>query len=312
MTASGSIVTLTLNPALDVSTSVGSLSAGHKLRCAPPRSDPGGGGINVSRVCRRLGEPTIAVAPLGGPFGEEIERLLAAEAIPTVVVPVGGATRQSMMVREESTGAEFRFVLPGPALGRAEVEAACERAVEAAQGSRFFVLSGSLPEGTDIGVVDDLVEALPHAAVVVDTSGAALSAALRSGAHLVKPSARELARAVGEVLRTEAEVERAAQALMARSRVEVLIVSIGSGGAIVVGSSGDVIRLRAPTVQVRSTVGAGDSMVAGLVVGLNRGLGLEQAAALGVAAGTAAVLTDGTELCRAADVDALLPLVTVD
>lgn len=312
MSSSSEIVTLTVNPALDVSTQVEAMAPSHKLRCAPPRVDPGGGGINVSRVCRRLGQPTTAVAPLGGGFGDEIKRLLITDAIPTRAVPVDADTRQSVTVLDDSTGYQYRFVFPGSGLSGPEI-AACRAATQdAARDSRVVVVSGSMPGGRGGGLVVDLVDSLPEAAVIVDTSGAALTSALRAGAYLVKPSARELAQITGAVLRTEAEVEQAARDLVAHSNVEVLVVSIGAGGALVVQASGETMRVRAPTVQVRSAVGAGDAMVGGLAAGLNRGWGLERSAALGVAAGTAAVLTEATELCHAAEVEELLPLVTVD
>ncbi len=311
MTPDPRIATLTPAPALDVSTTVPFLAPTHKLRCGPPVAEPGGGGINVSRVCARLGEPSAVVAPLGGVVGQEVLRLLGDAGQAVHPVPIEGATRQSVTVREDATGDQYRFVLPAPGLTPDEVDACRTAVVEAAASARTVVVSGSVPPGAQ-DLVTAVVEDCPHAAVLVDTSGPALEAALWSGAHLVKPSARELADVTGTPLDTEVEVACAARALVARSRVDVLVVSIGAGGALVVPSGSETIRVRAPTVKVRSAVGAGDAMVAGLAVGLARGWDLQRAATLGVAAGTAAVLTDGTELCHADDIDALLPLVVVD
>ncbi len=308
--ADAPIVTLTLNPALDISSSVPVVSPSHKLRCTAPVVEPGGGGINVSRVCQRLGERSVAVVPVGGAVGNRLTDLLAAEGIDARVVPLAEETRESISITEETTGHQYRFVLPGPALQAGEIEA-CHRAVtEAAADARCLVVSGSLPEGVDPRIIADLVAALPDVDVLVDTSGSALPAALQSGAYLVKPSARELASVVGRTLHTEAEVTEAAIEVHGSSRVEVLVASIGAGGAIVVDHRGPH-RLRAPSVQVRSTVGAGDSMVAGLAVGRQRGLDADRAAALGVAAGTATVLTEGTGLCRRDDVERLLGAVAV-
>ncbi len=303
------IATLTLNPALDVSTSVAAVVPAHKLRCDRAVREPGGGGINVARVAERLGERALAVLPLGGPSGATVQALLGVEAMDTTIVPIGGQTRESMSVMEENTGRQYRFVLPGPTLTSAEVDACKQATIEAATGCRCLVISGSLPDGVDPAVFTDLVEALPDTMVIVDTSGPALKAALQCGAYLVKPSARELANLVERPLPDEAAIEVAARELAASNPVEVVVASIGAGGAIVVTSDGQSTRLRAPTVQVRSAVGAGDSMVAGLAVGISRGLGLDDAVALGVAAGTATVLTDGTELCSPDDVDQLLPIV---
>lgn len=299
------IVTLTLNPALDVSTSVPVVSPSHKLRCARPVREPGGGGINVTRVCRRLGEPSVAVMPIGGPAGQRVATLLAAEGIAAETISIGGETRESISISEETTGHQYRFVLPGPALTPEEVEACLRATIDAAIGARCLVVSGSMPDGVEPSIMADLVAAVGDTKVLVDTSGPALAAALDSGAHLVKPSARELAQVVGRTLDTEADVTEAAIEVHRSSRAEVLVASIGAGGAIVVDGAG-VHRLRAPSVQVRSTVGAGDSMVAGIAVGIQRGLSADRATALGVAAGTATVLTDGTGLCRPEDVERLL------
>ncbi len=306
------IVTLTLNPALDVSLSTAVVVPTHKLRTSKPRYQPGGGGINVSRVCRRLGEITVAVLPLGGPPGGRMADLLIEELDEADVrtIPMAGDTRESISIVASTTGDQYRFVLPGPSLGRSEVDL-CIDAVAAtvlAAGSRCVVVSGSVPDGVELDIFARLVALVPEASVIVDTSGPALTAALRSGAYLVKPSARELAAAAGRELLTEADIIDAAREVKSDSDVEVIVVSIGPGGAVVL-TADDTIRLRAPTVQVRSAVGAGDSMVAGIAVGLNRQLDLTQAVALGVAAGTAAVLTDGTDLCHVEDVDRLLTLV---
>lgn len=312
------IITLTLNPALDVSSAVDAVMPEHKLRCDRPTFEPGGGGVNVARVCQRLGQEALAVVPVGGTVGSKVGQLLDAESLPWRPVPVAEETRQSISITESSTGQQYRFVLPGPGLSPEELDACCSAVVEAAtaaaptgesSGPSCVVLSGSMPQGTDPNVVTRLVERLGSSSVIVDTSGPALEAAMGSGAYLVKPSARELAMLIGRTLETEEDVERAAIELIAASNVEVIVASIGAGGAIAITGDGRSIRIRAPAVKVRSAVGAGDSMVAGLAVGVQRGLPLEDAVALGVAAGTAAVLTDGTELCSASDVERLLPRV---
>ncbi len=303
------IVTLTLNPALDISSSVPVVTPSDKLRCGPPTAEPGGGGINVTRVCRRLGEPSVAVLPAGGHTGTRVTQLLGTEGIDASVVPIAGETRQSISIWEETTDQQYRFVLPGAALDRQEVSACLATVTAVAANARCVVVSGSMPSGVPPDLIEQLVAMLPNQLVLVDTSGEALSRAITSsGAHLVKPSARELANAVGRTLDDEADIEAAATEVYESGSVAVLVASIGAGGALLVDERG-VRRFRAPTVRVRSAVGAGDSMVAGIAVGLQRGLDADQAVALGVAAGTAAVLTDGTALCRANDVERLLGAV---
>jgi len=312
VTSDQRIVTLTLNPALDVSLAAAMVVPTHKIRTERPRYQPGGGGINVSRVCHRLDAPTIAVVPLGGPSGQRMTDLMLAELDQAEmrIVPIAGDTRESLTVRSKSTGEQYRFVLPGPELSESELEACLAAVVSAATPDRCrsVVVSGSLPVGVDPGFISDLVRRVPHASVVVDTSGPALVAALQSGAYLVKPSARELASIVDRELETEAEIIGAAIEVQSQSHVEVVVVSIGPGGAVIV-TENKTHRLRAPAVKVRSAVGAGDSMVAGIATGLQRDLDLADAVRLGVAAGTAAVLTDGSDLCRESDVDRLLSLV---
>lgn len=306
-----SIVTLTLNPALDVSSSAPVVAPTHKLRCTQPHEEPGGGGINVARVSRRLGEPTVAIIPLGGAVGGRVDQLLTAEGFPSVVIPIEGQTRQSITVTQTNNGDQYRFVFPGPVLSDREIKQCRDEAIKAAAGAKCVVISGSMPGGVEGYIIDDIIAALPHAKIIVDTSGPSLQRAMDSGAYLVKPSASELATAAGRQLETEADIRDAALALVTESQLQALAVSIGPGGVIVAAADGTITRLRAPTVKVKSAVGAGDSMVAGIAVGLARGLSLTDACILGTASGTATVLSDGTQLCDPADVERLLPLVSV-
>ncbi len=309
---SHSIVTLTLNPALDISSSADIVIPNHKLRCSNPVYEPGGGGINVARVVRRLGEQALAVVPLGGGAGQRVEALLADEGIPLHAVTIEAETRESITIGVDATEDQFRFVFPGPSLSQSELEI-CEQAlVDEAKAALCVIISGSLPSGVPANALASLVEAVSPASVIIDTSGEALTAALQSGAFLVKPSARELAAIVGRELPTEIEVIEAAKSVLRDSQVENLVVSIGAGGAIALGRDGSFLRLRAPAVRVASAVGAGDSMVGGIAVGLARGLSLPEALKLGIAAGTATVLTSGTNLCDPDAVASLLPLVAVD
>lgn len=305
----GTLVTLTLNPALDLSTEVAAVVPEHKLRCDKAIREPGGGGINVARVAARLGADARAVILSGGSIGEQLLALTLAEGIDAIPIPIAGETRQSFSIAETSTGQQFRFVFPGPALDQDTVDRVA-KVLRAETAMRCLVISGSMPPGTPSGTVAALVDGLSGVDVIVDTSGPELVAALQTDAMLVKPSARELSSVVDRELNTDADVRAAAEEVVADSTIGALLVSIGPGGAILARRGEPCLRIRPPTVQVRSAVGAGDSMVGGLATGLGQGLDLASAAALGVAAGTAAVMTTGSNLCSAERVEQLRPLVT--
>ncbi|MEP4653088.1 MAG: hexose kinase [Ilumatobacter sp.] len=306
------VVTLTFSPALDVATSVDVITPSRKLRCDAPRHEPGGGGINVARVAQRLGADAVAVAPLGGDRGRRVAEQLGKEGVTVEQVIVDHTIRQGFAVTEESTGRQFRFVMPPQRLDRDEADRCVKATCDLASAARCVVVSGSIDLPDVVEVLRCIVQTVRPVPVLIDTSGDALDAALDSGAALIKPSARELADLVGRPLDTESDITAAATDVIARSNVDALLVSIGAGGAVLVRPDVPPLRFRAPTVRVRSTIGAGDSLVAGIATGLADGQELVDAVRLGIAAGTATVLTDGTQLCDPAMVDELLPLVAVD
>lgn len=299
------VATLTVNPTVDASTQVERVVAEDKLRCAEPGYEPGGGGLNVARVVQALGEDALALWTCGGPLGRLLGDCLDAGGLGHRPIPIGGMTRQNLIVFEETSGQQYRFGFPGPALTKEEV-LRCAEAVRALDPApEVLVLSGSLPPGVDPGFYARVAgEAPRETKVVVDTSGEALRRSLDARPCLVKPNLRELGQLVGRELTSDAEIERAAMGLVRDARVEVVIVSLGAAGALVATEDGPT-RLRSPMVPIRSKVGAGDSMVAGAVVGLARGWSWLEAARLGVAAGAAAVMTEGTQLARPADVERL-------
>jgi 6-phosphofructokinase 2 len=309
---SARVVTLTLSPALDISTATDNVAPTHKLRCERAAEQPGGGGVNVARVAVRLGADAIAVLPLGGPTGTRISQLLTDENVPTSTIAASADSRQSFSVTEHTTGDQYRFVLAAPELTGDELSAVIAATAAAARQASCVVVSGQIPPGVDPSVFTQIVNTVAPVPVIIDTSGPALVSALRSGAALVKPSARELSSIVERDLGTEVDVCEAARSVHADGNVETLIVSIGAGGAFSVGPNGVTHRFRAPSVRVRSAIGAGDSMVAGIAVAMSRGFDVQAAIPLGIAAGAATVLTDGTELCHVADVSRLAPLVAVE
>lgn len=306
-----SIVTLTLNPALDVSTSTDLVFSGHKLRCHGSRLSPGGGGANVARVINQLGGQALAVYTAGGTTGDTYRKLMEAEGIPALVVPVLGNTRQDFTVDESSSGKQFRFVLEGAEMNESEWRNCLRLVKRSMRAGGYVVASGSLPPG----VPDDFYARVARMArdagarCIVDSSGPALAEATAEGVFLVKPSRRELAEYVGRPLDTEESQVAAASMMLAACSTGYVALTLGESGAVLV-SQGGTIRLDCPKVPVVSTVGAGDSFLAGFVLRLAQGFSITGALRTAVAAGSAAVMAPATELCRPDDVDRLEKEIT--
>ncbi len=303
--------TLTMNPALDLSTAVDHIVDAHKMRCETPQVHAGGGGINVARVLVRLGETVRALFPIGGPTGDRLMRLLTADGVAIEGVPIAGDTRESITVRELATGRELRFVLPGPTLSEAEWQA-CLARLSAQPAGKWWVASGSLPPGvpTDFFARVARLARAAGCRLVLDTSGEPLRAALEEGVYLVKPSLREMSELAGAPLDTLVQQRDAASALVTRGSAEVVALSLGAQGALL--ATADVgLLANAPQVSVVSTVGAGDSFLAGLVAALSRQSEPAEAFRSAVAAGAAALLAPGTALCQPQDIARLRLQVTV-
>lgn len=300
------IITLTLNPALDLATEVERVERGPKLRCGPVRRESGGGGLNVSRAITSLGGQTLALHVSGGATGALVEEHLAGEGVAQRRLPIAGITRENLAVRERASGELYRFVMPGPTLSEEEWRGALDATVAAAQG-RHLVASGSLPPGVPAEVYVLLARALAGRGVrlLLDTSGPALRAAVEGGVHLVKVNYREFDELAGRE-QTDREREDRARGIVAGGGAEVVIVTLGPAGALVVDAGG-AVRIDAPTVaSPDSAVGAGDSFMGGLALSLARGLSLVEACTVGVAAAAAAMTTPGTEPCRRPQVERML------
>lgn len=306
------IVTLTLNPALDLSGEVDRLVPRHKLRCRDTRRDPGGGGINVARVLSRLDAKPVAVFAAGGCAGTALEGLVSQEGVAHVAVRVVGETRENFAIRDRSSGEQYRFVLPGPTLSDREIEACSEAALRRLQPSSWLIASGSLPADAPADTYARLARGATAigAKFVLDASGEALQKAIRERPYLVKVSQRELGEATGLSVTNRLHCIRAAHALVAAGATHVAVTS-GEGGALLVGPCGE-FRARGPKLAMVSQVGAGDAFLAALVWDLARGLAPAPALQSAVAAGSAAVLEPGTQLCGMAEIEALRAKVRVD
>lgn len=300
------IITLTLNPTIDASASVANVFPDHKLRCGDVRHDPGGGGINVARVIHRLGGECLALLCTGGPHGVMLGALLAAEEVHQLRIPISGNTRENLTITEIATGQQYRFVMPGPVLLPAEWDQVLMEIDQITPEAGVFVASGSLPPEAPVDFYAQVGRMLRDrdSFFILDTSGPPLRAALSHGVSLIKPSLRELRTLANEPLETEAEQEHAARRLIETGQCEMVVISLGAAG-VIFGDKNGFDRMHSPVVPVRSRVGAGDSMVAGLALGLSQHRSLYEAMRLGVAAGAAAVMTVGTQLCARADVERL-------
>lgn len=299
------IATLTLNPALDKSALVDRLLPEQKLRCRDVQTDPGGGGINVSRGIRRLDGSTTAVFPAGGPAGEKLAALLGEEGIPTCMIKVPGETRENISVTEALSGVQYRFTLPGQDTRLTDAEACLDALFSL--NPDIVVASGSLPPGLPDGYYAVVAERAKAAGVrlIVDTSGPALAAALDVGLFMLKPNLKELSALTGVEKLEMNRVDDAALDIIQRGKCDIVVVSLGPQGALLVTKDG-FEHIPAPPVLSKTTVGAGDSMVAGMVWALSQGKSYRDMAAIGVACGTAATLHAGTALFQPNDAWKLL------
>jgi len=302
-----STLTLTLNPTIDKSAEVDHVTSEKKLRCRSPRYEPGGGGLNVSRAIRKLGGESTALYLAGGLQGRRLQDLLDEEKLDHRPVPIAEPTRENLIVYEDKSGEQYRFGMPGPEVSESEWRGLLDSLRDRDPAPDYLVASGSRPPG----VPDDFYARLARLCrekgtrMILDASGDTLVEAVREGVFLVKPNVAELRTLAGtDDFQDEAELEELACRLTRDGVIEVVVASLGAAGAKLAWKD-QCRRLRAPTVSIKSKVGAGDSMVAGIVLGLARGQSIPDAARFGVAAGAAAVTTPGTELCRREDAERL-------
>ena len=306
------IVTITPNPAVDLSTAVEKIIPIHKLRATWQRRDPGGGGINVARVIKRLGGEVSAIYPIGGATGDMLRKLVEREGVASQTFAIAGETREDFFVSEVSTGQQYRFILPGPRLSESEWSECLNLLSRTEPFPRFVVASGSLPGG----VPDDFYARVARIAkqrgaqMILDTSGPALAAAVAEGVDLIKPNLREMGELTHGELSDGNEWEGAAKELVRNGKATMIALTMGHLGAALV--TRDRI-MRAPPLAITpvSAVGAGDSFLGALIHRLASGADIESAFRLAVAAGAAALLNPGTELCLPHDVRRLAKQVIV-
>ena len=305
------IVTLTINPALDVSTSVNKMVPFTKMRCAPAHRDPGGGGINVARVLKRLGIEATAIYPAGGPTGQLLATLVEREGVRSVVIPTWNDTREDITIFDETTREQFRLVFPGALLSEFEWQQCLDAIARITPQAAFVIASGSLPAGVPADFYGRVAQASKGLGkVIVDTSGTFLKAALEVGVYLIKPNLREFQELAGIASADEASLIEAGRYLFDRYHIEVIALSMGAGGALLMTRDA-VLRANGFPIKPASVSGAGDSFLGAMVWSLMSDGRRDIALRYGVAGGSAALLNPGTELCRPADVHRLASEVIV-
>ena len=302
------IITITFNPCIDKSTTVSALKPEKKLRCTPPVFEPGGGGINVARAIKKLGGEAIAVYPSGGYSGKFLNKLLAQENIPELNIETEQHTRENMIVLDTATNLQYRFGMPGQHLSEDEWQK-CLQTIED-NSSNFIVASGSLPPGLPPDIIARLAKIAKKQKrkLIVDSSGEALSLAVKEGVYLIKPNLGELSNLAGKETIETIDIEPIAKKLIKEGKCEIVVVSMGALGAMLISREG-TYKVEAPIVKMLTTVGAGDSMVAGIVLCISQGKSLLEALQFGVACGTAATINAGTSLCNKKDVERLYELI---
>ncbi|WP_343693591.1 1-phosphofructokinase family hexose kinase [Chitinophaga sp.] len=303
------IITFTFNPAIDKSTTIGHLVPEKKLACSPPVFEPGGGGINVSRAIKNLGDHSTAVYLSGGYSGRFFSSLVDKERLDAINVTISGRTRENLVVLDVSTGQQYRFGMPGPTVSEKEWQP-CLDIISKCKDDDYIVVSGSLPPGMPPAVIGEIAGIVKkrRAKLVIDLAGEALECALKEGVYLIKPNLSELGALTGNAHITEPDVYLAARQIINRGQSAAVVVSLGASGCILV-TRDEQVMIPAPLVKAISTVGAGDSMLAGIVLKLSKGAGFLGAVRYGIACGTAATLHAGTGLCHKEDVEKLFQQV---
>jgi 6-phosphofructokinase 2 len=305
------IVTITLNPAIDKSTIVAEMVPEKKLKCNSPKFDPGGGGINVSRVLKRLNNKSTAIYFEGGFLGKYFSQLINSENISTIPIEIKNNTRENFIVFDQKTNLQYRFGMPGPEINKIE----CTQLIKVIKQIKdidYLVLSGSMPPNFDENVVGEIAMLCEHknAKFIIDTSGPALKNHLSKNVFLIKPNINELASLVGLKSIEIEDVPNVAKEIITNEKCAAICVSLGANGAMLI-TKDRKYRIVPPKVNTISTVGAGDSMLAGIVHKLSIGEDLPNAVKFGVSCGTAATLNPGTELCHLADVEKIYSQITI-
>lgn len=305
------IATVTLNPSLDRTITVAGLVIDETNRWASTRLYAGGKGIDVSRAVHEMGGKTVAYGFVGGVAGRTVEILLDEEAVPFSFTPIDQETRTNFIISDTKTSQQTRIDAPGPRISKRELDRFHRKMGLISPRPALLVVGGSIPPGLPIDIYYDMITEARGFGVrcMLDSEGKWLREGIKAKPYLVKSNIHETEMLVEEELPDEPSIIKAALSLV-KMNVEIAVISRGKDG-IIAATRDRIIKAVPPEVKVRSAVGAGDCLIAGMALKLARGEQLVEACRLATAMGTACVLTPGTELCHRPDTERLLPQIKV-
>lgn len=305
------IYTVTLNPTLDITYVLEDISFDEPVTAQRVLNTPGGKGINVSRVLRAMGTDSVAVGLIGGHVGEEVLDLLHEEGLILQIMRIKNETRTNIIVLGQRDRRQLVIRASGPTVEATDTEKVTRLIFQIAQAPEVMVLSGSLPPGMSDDIYFSLAQEGKNRGtkVVLDAEGEPLRVGIEAGPYLIKPNVRELGELAGRELAGEEEIAEYCRGLLKKG-IEVVAVSMGKDGALMVTGSG-VWKGNVPPVT-DDTVGAGDSMVAGMVMGMVQGQTLERMFRTGLACGVSAVINEGPGLAEPETFTKAFPQVTVE
>jgi 6-phosphofructokinase 2 len=305
------IISLSVKPTIDVEAETDKVEPEKKLRCKNPGIDPGGGGINVARAIKKLGGECLAYIASGGGRGRHLNSLLDREGISYRTIQREEEISEGVTILETSTNTQYRFTIPGGDFTEEEWKRILSEIESLETVPEYFVASGGLLGGMPSDFYRQAGELMASkgSRFILDTHGDPLKEGAGSHCFLIKPNMREFRALITGSVETEDAGERGVR-YCRKSGVKNMVISLGKAGALWASKSGWV-RFNSPQVEIQSKVGAGDSMTAGITLALARGKEMEEAVKYGIAAGTAAVMTPGTELCRGEDAEEIFHRVEI-
>jgi len=305
------IITVTLNPAIDKTVTILNFTAGEVNRIETLRSDVGGKGINVSKCLKELGCESTAAAFWGGEAGRSGEAQLQQSGVESLPVFIGGTTRTNMKIIDPEQGTNTDINEPGPQIKPEELELLIQKLDENLKESDILVLAGSIPKGISPDIYKELTARYKEKGVKVflDADGESFAEGIKAVPYLIKPNIDELSRLAGEKLTDIRGILKAVKPLL-QSGIEKIVVSMGAQGAVFI-QRGRIFIASSIDVPVLSTVGAGDSMVAALAYGEEKGLDEKKTYKLSMAMGAASVMCSGTQAPKAVTVESLYHMVNI-